>query len=244
LHLNTLIVILLAVTDCWPADLDNAMRCRRSLSQVVATGAIMLALGVQSAVAMDLVPGGYGAETGGSLPSTPLAMQQQFSSSAGNAGLTLDFTPRASGSLFSRPSAASDDDTMSFSLGLQGGYSEELRLDSIGVTGLSDDASEGLALGGALSFNEWELSGSVGRANLLGSDADVFAAGLGYGRLNARLVYGHVPETTGNVGGDLLMLSTDLAAWSWLTLQGDVAVSETLADEPLTVGRIGVRLNF
>jgi len=205
---------------------------------------MLLALGAQSAVATDLVPGGYGAEVGGFSPSTPLAMRQQFNSSNGNAGLTLDFTPRASGSLFSRPSAVSDDEALSFSLALQGAYSEELRLDSIGVTGLSDDPSEGLALGGALSFSDWQLSGSVGRANLLGSDADVFAAGLGYGRLNARLVYGHVPETTSTVGGDLLMLSTDLAAWSWLTLQGDVAVSETLTDEPLTVGRIGVRLDF
>ncbi len=220
------------------------MRCRRPLSLGVAAGAMLLALGAQSAVAMDLVPGGYGVEVDGFLPATPLAMQQQFDSSTGNAGLTLDFTPRATGSLFSRPSTVASEDTMSFSLGLQGAYSEQLRLDSIGVTGLSDDASEGLALGGALSFNDWQLSGSVGRANLLGSDADVFAAGLGYGRLNARLVYGNVPETTSSVGGDLLMLSTDLAAWSWLTLQGDVAVSETLTEEPLTVGRIGVRLNF
>jgi hypothetical protein len=42
------------------------------------------------------------------------------------------------------------------------------------------------------------------------------------------------------------MLSTDLAAWSWLTLESDLAVgtSEHRADEGLAVGRLGVRLNF
>jgi hypothetical protein len=192
-----------------------------------------------------LVPGGYGAEVDALSPSAPLTMQQrQFTSSVSGAGLTLDFTPRASGSLFSQPATVDSDGATSLSLGLQSGYGDQLRLGSIGLTGRSTDPTEGLALGGALSINDWEVSGSVGRANLLGDDADVFAAGLGYGRVNARLVYGQVPETTSRLGGDVLMLSTDLAAWSWLTLQGDVAVSETLTNEPLTVGRIGVRLNF
>ena len=205
----------------------------------------MLGFAVAPAAAMGLVPGGYGVEVDSVRPAAPLAMQQrQFSSSAGGAGLTLDFTPRASGSLFSQPSAVDGDGTTSLSLGLQGGYADQLRFGSIGLSDPSTDSTDGLALGGALSINEWEVSGSIGRANLLGNDADVFAAGLGYGRVNARLVYGHVPETTTRLGGDVLMLSTDLAAWSWLTLQGDVAVTETLENEPLTVGRIGVRLNF
>lgn len=220
------------------------MRCRTILS-FIAAAAVTLGLAGTSAAAMDLVPGGYGAEVDAFRPAAPLAMQQrQFSSSVGGAGLTLDFTPRASGSLFSQPSTIDSDGTASLSLGLRSGYADQLRLGSIGLSGPSTDPVEGLAIGGALSINQWEVSGSVGRANLLGNDADVFAAGLGYGRVNARLVYGHVPETTSGTGRDLLMLSTDLAAWSWLTLQGDVAVSETLANEPLTVGRIGVRLNF
>ena len=194
---------------------------------------------------MDLVPGGYGVETGSDLSAAPLAMQQrQYTSSAAGAGLTLDFTPRASGTLFSQPNSAESDSSMSLSFGLQGGYGEELRLGAIGLGGRSTESTDGLALGGALSINDWQVFGSVGRANLLGHDADVFAAGLGYGRLNARLVFGQVPQSTSTDGGDLLMLSTDLAAWSWLTLQGDVAVSDSLTDEPLTVGRIGVRLNF
>ena len=220
------------------------MGCRRFLGSVVA-GALVLGLAAAPSSATELVRGGYGATADGAPASAPLSMQnRQFSSSAAGAGLTLDFTPRASGTLFSQPSAAETDGTMSLSLGLQSAYGDGLRLGAIGLGGASSDPDEGLAIGGALSFNDWQLSGSVGRANLLGDDADVFAAGLGYGRVNARLVYGQVPETTTRLGGDVLMLSTDLAAWSWLTLQGDVAVSETLANEPLTVGRIGVRLNF
>lgn len=195
---------------------------------------------------MQLVPGGYGSDVETYAPDASLAMRQQdFTSSAASAGFTLDFTPRASGSLFN-PSVTSDDEpgTLSLSIGVQDRFSDQLRLDAIGLGGRSDDPAHGLSLGGAMSYNDWQVTGSVGRANLLGNDADVFAAGVGYGRVNARLVYGHVPRTTGGEAGDLLMLSTDLAAWSWLTLEGDVAVSDTLASEPLTIGRIGLRLNF
>lgn len=220
------------------------MRCRfvRALS---ATAAILFGLSVLPAAAMELVPGGYGADFGADGDAAPLSMQaRQFSSTTGGAGLTLDFTPRASGSLFSRPAASGEPDSSSLSFGLQGGYGEQLRLGAIGLSGRSTHSTEGLAIGGALSIDAWEITGAVGRANLLGTDADVFSAGVGYGRVNARLVYGHLSQNTSGLGGDLLMFSTDLAAWSGLTLQGDVAVSDTLADEPLTVGRIGLRLNF
>lgn len=207
--------------------------------------ALLLGLSATPAVAMNLIPGGYGAEVDAGGSSAPLAMQrQQFSSTAGGVGVTLDFTPRASGSLFSRPAALDEPSSTSLSLDFQGDYGRQLRLGSIGLSRQSTASTEGLAIGGALSFNDWEISGTVGRANLLGTDADVFSAGLGYGRVNARLVYGQLPQGTSGLSGDLLMFSTDLAAWSWLTLQGDVAVSDTLTSEPLTVGRIGLRLNF
>jgi hypothetical protein len=44
---------------------------------------------------------------------------------------------------------------------------------------------------------------------------------------------------------DVLMLSTDLAATSWLSLESDVAVgSRPDEEESVAVGRLGVRLNF
>jgi len=217
--------------------------------------ACAIGCGAGAASAMELVPGGYGLDVDAFAPAASLSMDiREFGASAGAGGLTLDFTPRASGSLFGPSTAFDDTRSMSVSLGIERGYGQKLRLGSIGLGdqgrllhlgdfGSDDDSTSGLALGGAFSLNEWQLTGSVGRASLLGESADLFAAGIGYGPVNARLVYGHVPRA-GSAGGDLLMLSTDLAAWSWLTLEGDVAVSDTLVDDPLTVGRIGVRLNF
>jgi hypothetical protein len=41
------------------------------------------------------------------------------------------------------------------------------------------------------------------------------------------------------------MLSTDLVAASWLTLESDVALGSSQAEEEsVAVGRLGVRLNF
>jgi len=194
---------------------------------------------------MDMVSGGYGSDVQSYAPNSTLAMRNRsFASTAGSSSMALEFTPRASGLLFSQPSADADASELSFSFDFQRAYGRTLRFDSIGLGGSATGPTEGLALGGALRYEDWQVSGSLGRANLLGNAADVVAAGIGYGPLNARLVYGSVPETTGGTEGDVLMFSTDLAAWSWLTLQGDVAVSDTLADEPLTIGRVGIRLNF
>ena len=219
---------------------------RSVFTPLVLACALVMGAGTMPASAMELVAGGYGADLEPYAPSASLAMQNRdFASSASVAGLTLDFTPRASGSLFNPRVETDADSSLSLSFGVQDRYSDQLRLDTIGLSNRTDDPSHGLAIGGALSFNDWQFTGSVGRTNLLGNDADVFAAGIGYGRVNARLVYGHVPRmTSGGNTGDVLMLSTDLAAWSWLTLEGDVAVSDSLATEPLTVGRVGVRLNF
>ena len=222
---------------------------RSVIASLFGAGLLFGALGTSSALAADMVSGGYGADVESYAPNADLAMRSRsFASSADASELTLEFTPRASGLLFSRPAAPSDDPELSFSFDFKGSYDRELRFDSIGLSrtaaGSDAELGEGLALGGALQYDQWQLSGSLGRANLLGNSADVVAAGIGYGPLNARLVYGSVPETTGGTEGDLLMFSTDLAAWSWLTLQGDVAVSDTIADEPLTIGRVGIRLHF
>lgn len=221
---------------------------RRETVSSFAAGALIVAWSSGGVLAMDLVTGGYGVDIQSYSPPAPLAMQRtDFTSSEAAAGFTFDFTPRNSGSLFSTgPDEA--DRGVSLSFGVQQDYGDLLRLDTIGLGGGATTGAieplEGLAIGGAFSLSEWQLTGSMGRASLLGQEADVFSAGLGYGRVNARLVYGTLPETATREAGDLLMLSTDLAAWSWLTLQGDVAVSDSLSDEPLTVGRVGLRVNF
>jgi hypothetical protein len=42
----------------------------------------------------------------------------------------------------------------------------------------------------------------------------------------------------------VLMLSTDLAASSWLKLESNLAVGSDRESESVAVGRFGVRLNF
>ena len=78
------------------------------------------------------------------------------------------------------------------------------------------------------------------------------SASLGYGRVSAELSYGQ-SETGQGAPNDVLMLSTDLAAWSWLTLESDLAVGsrQSAVDgdrasnrEPVAAGRFGLRLNF
>ena len=198
------------------------------------------------ALSMELVAGGYGVAQPDALQAGQGA-EARAGAAPSVAGLTFDFTPRAIGSLINPFASHSSDEAagrpLSLTLGVRDGYTDQLRLDAMGLVEPATDTSHGLALGGAFGISDWQLSGSYGRANLMGESADVFAAGVGYGPMSARLVYGHVPRATGP-SGDVLMFSTDVAAWSWLTLEGDVAVSDSLASEPLTVGRVGLRLNF
>ena len=73
------------------------------------------------------------------------------------------------------------------------------------------------------------------------------AATLGYGRVRAELAYGQSQAATG-VPQDVLMLRTDLAAWSWLTLESDLALGSGATAErqetSVAAGRVGLRLNF
>lgn len=199
------------------------------------------------AVAMELVPGGYGVAGPGEAQGAQGSGEARAGATTSVAGMTFEFTPRALGSLINssllEPSGDTVGQPLSLTLGVQDGYADQLRLGAIGLVEPSTDTTHGLTLGGAFGIDDWQLTGSFGRANLMGESADVFSAGVGYGSMSARLVYGHVPRASGP-SGDVLMFSTDVAAWSWLTLEGDVAVSDSLASEPMTVGRVGLRLNF
>ena len=66
-----------------------------------------------------------------------------------------------------------------------------------------------------------------------------------YGALTASLSYGHA-DRADLAPLDVMMLSTDLAASSWLKLESNVAVGADHTDDrqPMAVGRLGVRLNF
>ncbi len=127
-------------------------------------------------------------------------------------------------------------------------------LDQLGLGGAQDgtfnpDGQEArgsnLTVGGAMSWHGWSVGGGLGRAEFLGTEVDLLSATLGYGRFNAEVAYGQ----DGDGSGDVLMLSTDLAASSWLTLESDVAVGSRpdaagREQESVAVGRFGLRLNF
>jgi hypothetical protein len=109
-----------------------------------------------------------------------------------------------------------------------------------------------LTVGGAMRWSDWSLGGGLGRAQVLGENVDLMAATLGYGRVTAEIAYGQ-SEATAGAPQDVLMLSTDLAAWSWLTVESDLALgsrsggiaSDRARDrEPVAAGRFGLRLNF
>ena len=87
---------------------------------------------------------------------------------------------------------------------------------------------------------------------ILGEDMGVMSANLSYGRISTELAYGQAETGQGGTR-DALMLSTDLAAWSWLTLESDLAVSTApgsvdrerdRSSQPVAAGRFGLRLNF
>ena len=91
------------------------------------------------------------------------------------------------------------------------------------------------------------------RAQVLGEDVDLMAATLGYGRVTAEVAYGQSDVARRARPSDVLMLSTDLAAWSWLTLESDLALGSRSGTvdgdreqnrEPVAAGRFGLRLNF
>ncbi len=79
---------------------------RSAILPLLVAGALMGALAAPGAVAMDMVSGGYGSDVQSYAPNATLAMRNRsFASSAGSSGMALEFTPRASGLLFSQPSA-------------------------------------------------------------------------------------------------------------------------------------------
>ena len=215
-------------------------------------GVCGVGLPVAGARALDLVAGGYG--------TAPIEQQEgdtsslELSQPAPESGMTLDFTPRSDAGLWMKPGGA---DEPSFSLGLTArGTPETLDRLSLGTSydalgsGVRSWPPSALTVGGAMRWSDWSLGGGVGRAQVLGEDVSVMSAVLGYGRFSAGIAYGQAGSNQGTAG-NVVMLSTDLATWSWLTLESDLAVGSHQAGvdrereaEPVAAGRFGIRLNF
>lgn len=215
---------------------------RRLSSLLLLTTALGL-VGLGHARADELVAGGYEAGADAAMPATDLELSESFEASGSGAPASeMAFTPRASGSLFALDDGDAADADFHLTVKGHESWMDGSRLGKLGLIEGDVGTESDLMIGGGLGYDAFEIIGGLGRATMMGTDADLLAAGVAYGPLSARLVVAQTVEPEDP--RDVVMFSTDLAAWSWLTLQGDVAFSETLEREPLTVGRVGFRLNF
>ncbi len=206
-------------------------------------------------LALELVPGGYGqaqevTAPGVAVPDDRLAIDR----GAEAGGVSLGFTPRhaaASGLAEDEATAAGP----RFGFAVRGGAGT---LDQLGLGDAPSQLNPGghggggpdaaLTVGGAMHWHDWSIGGGLGRADFLGTEVDLFSASLGYGRLSAEIAYGQSSDHQ-DEPRDVLMLSTDLAAAPWLTLESDLALGSRpddagSEDESVAVGRFGLRLNF
>ncbi|HMR31799.1 MAG TPA: hypothetical protein PKA13_12900 [Geminicoccaceae bacterium] len=198
------------------------------------------ALSTGSLLAIDSAP------TEGDLDGTPLA--GRFESRRDLAAMSFDFTPRNPLSLLFDEPSSEVGEPAELRLAVERDPVVASRFASLGsherapAAGLSDSALE---IGGALHFADWVVGSGYARAPLFGGEADMVSATLGYGRVQARLAYGQTERKQAD-SMDVLTFSTDLAAWSWLTLESDLAVGAAAdrTDESLAAGRLGIRLNF
>ena len=221
------------------------------------TTAAALALSATPALAVQLVPGGalQAQPRAGATPEVGhLAADGFASSAAGEPAFSMAFTPRGGMSLLLGESQPGPSNLPALRLDLGGSLLGHHALESgdpfarggglaAERAGLDTGSSGGLLIGGALQWERWSLGGGYTQTDLLGDPADLMGASIGYGALTARLAYGAAPEGD-RTGGSLWLFSTDLAASSWLSLEGDLAVRSRPETEPATVGRLGLRLNF
>ena len=212
---------------------------------VIAMAAALLVAGKSGTVAaIEMRAGGFGAEPEAffARPSSGLHSRLTFGGRGWGAALS-GFTPRSSG----LPVHASSLESAAYglSLGIESGWLDRLLrpVSTTATTGLY--GTDSMIVGGALQLEDVAVMGGLGRAQLFGSTTDMVTAGLSYGRIRARFAYGQ-SGTGSKVSSvrDVMMFSTDLAAWSWLTLEGDLAFGETAGDGDQAIGRLGVKLQF
>lgn len=202
---------------------------------ILAGSVVALAATTSPVVAAELIEGGFGLEEPADA-STPLEVETlAFSADAANSS-PIDFTPRHnapgfSGSWRDRIEMRVDVDP---SFGQRFGFAADI-----------DEArSTAMLVGGALELDDVAVIGGVGRTAIFGGTADVISAGMALGDVSASLSFGETAEEF-QIDRDVMMLSTDVAIAPWITLQGDVALTETVDErEPLAIGRIGVKLRF
>lgn len=207
--------------------------------------------------ALELVPGGYGRAPDGAAAAAGTAGDERLEIGRGGdaaAGVSLGFTPRHAGGGLGVGEGDAAPEVLRFGPAVRVSAGA---LDRLGLAeapsgtlhpGSGGGSVSGLTVGGAMQWHDWTFGGGLGHADFLGTELDLYSATLGYGRLNAEIAYGQSSDPQAPAR-DVLMLSTDLAASSWLTLESDLALGSRPTDagredEAVAVGRFGLRLNF
>ncbi len=103
----------------------------------------------------------------------------------------------------------------------------------------------GFVLGGALVWNEWTFNSTMLQLGEGRFQTEMVGAGVAYGQVAAGVALAETETPIGDTRSTML-LSTDLAAWSWLTLEGDLALTGRSEHTPDgdAAGRLGIRLRF
>lgn len=220
-------------------------------------GALALAIGLWS---WSLPAGAEALSVGPLLNSVEVAhgagagdgdMVERFETRRSAASMSFDFTPRNPLSLLFDDAVSevtSPGEPAELRIGVARDSIRASRFAALGTEdGSADPDGLGsvLEIGGALHLADWVIGSGYAHAPLFGGEADLVSATLGYGPVQARLSFGQAERQRADTL-DVLTLSTDLAAWSWFTLESDLAVgsADDRADESLAAGRLGIRLNF
>jgi hypothetical protein len=226
-------------------DAEQNVRGAAALAVIVGLSSLAVpAAGEELSAGLLLLPGTQeDAAPGDAAPSL-----DRFEVSRTAAAASFDFTPRNPLSLLFDEATADLAEPAELRLEIARDPTLSSRFTSLGsVDGGEMDTSPHAALeiGGALHWQDWVVGSGYSRAPLFGGEADLVSATLGYGPIQARLAYGQTERQRADTL-DVLTLSTDLAAWSWLTLETDLAVgaSEDSTTDSLAAGRLGIRLNF
>ena len=205
---------------------------------------LLLAFGLSLAVhggaaAAELKLGGYAAPPSAEPPAAPAVPETV---PPVEPEMTLSFTPRMSGTLYNaRPDGAAGEG-LRLAMGLDEHWTS---VDRMGALGFDYDRAnkDEMMLGGALVLDQLAITTGLGRTKLFGTSADLVGAGFSYGPLSARVLLGEgSPEA--HVERDIMMFSTDLNPYPWLSFQGDVAVTDDDDQEAQAVGRLGVQMRF
>ncbi|MCL6608595.1 MAG: hypothetical protein K6T74_10935 [Geminicoccaceae bacterium] len=218
-------------------------------ARAVAALVISSLLGVTGAQAAGLRAGGVLNEAGEVVLLTELPRGPAAGPGLATGELRFGFTPRAGSSLL-LGAGEEPGRGLGLELGVAPAGAVLGRLEGLGLAALprpfgapADDTGSGLSIGGALAWSGWTVGGNYATGVVAGSQLDLWTGRVGYGPLTARLGYGQ-EATLGRVERELWLFGTDLVTGSWLTLEGDLAVTTRPDREPDTVGRIGLRLNF